>query len=318
MARTFRIAVIGLMLCVSAAFAQEAWQGKGKMGGKALDQAGKPVEGVKVKLVNLTVKAGPEFTTTKKGEWKTDNLADGMWYVEYYKDGFDPLRRQVEVGEKFKTQNLEVRLTPEGTDPNLAVFLGAEKVKQLTDAQKFAEARAVYEQLLVKYPKVYQLHKVIAVTYHMEKNFAKAADELQAYVTLVPTDFDAKLYYGKELIAADRLAEAWQVYSTIDPAQIKDFLDLEDPGFDLLRAKHPIEALKYFDLVVTRYPQEPTGFYYRGFAGWHSMLTIAKTDDPARLAYRDKARADIEKFLEMAPAAKEVATAKQILVELKK
>jgi Tetratricopeptide repeat len=318
MARTLRIAIIGLMLCASAAFAQDAWQGKGKAGGRVLDQAGKALEGVKVKLVNLAVKSGPEFTTTKKGEWKTDNLVDGMWYVEYYKDGLDPRRIQIEIGDKFKTQNIEMKLTLEGTDPNFAVWLGDDKGKQLIAAQKYADARAVYVQLLAKYPKVYPLHKLIAVTYHLEKNFAKAADELQAYVTVAPTDPEAKLYYGKELIAADRIAEAWQIYSSIDPAQIKDFVDLEDPGFDLLRAKKPVEALKYFDLVVTRYPLEPTGFYYRGFAGWHSMLTISKADDPARLAYRDKARADIEKFLEMAPEAKEVGTAKQILAELKK
>jgi tetratricopeptide (TPR) repeat protein len=318
MTRMLRIVVVGLALCAATAFAQEAWQGKGRMGGKVVDPAGKPIEGVKIKLVNLTTKTGPELVTTKKGEWKIDNVAYGMWYVEYYKDGFDPLRKQVEVGEKLKTQNLDLKLTTEGTDPNLAINLCIEKAKQLIDAQKFAEARTGYLQVLAKYPQVVGLHKLIAVTYHMEKNYAKAADELQAYVTASPTDNEAKLYFGKELIAADRIADAWQVYSTIDPAAIKDFLDLEDPGFDLMRAKKPVEALKYFDLVVTRFPQEPTGFYYRGFAGWHSMLTITKVDDPARIAYRDKARADIEKFLEMAPESKEAATAKQILAELKK
>ncbi len=318
MARTFRIVVIGLAMCAATAFAQEAWQGKGKMSGKVVNPAGKGLEGVKVKLVNLAAKAGPELLTNKNGEWKTDNLASGMWYTEFYKDGFDPQRFQVEVGGKAKTQDILTKMTTEGTDPNLAVWLGVEEGKQLNAAQKYSESRALYLKLLATYPKVTGLHKLIAVTYHAEKNFAKAADELQAYVTAEPNDADAKLYYGKELIAADRIAEAWQVYSSIDPAQIKEFIDLEDPGFDLLRAKKPIEALKYFDLVVTRYPQEPTGFYYRGFAGWHSMLTITKVDDPERLAYKAKAKADIEKFLEMAPNSKEAAVAKQILAELSK
>ncbi len=318
MARTLRIALIGLMLFASTSFAQQPWEGKGKMGGKVTDRAGKALEGVTVKLVNLAIKAGPEFTSAKNGEWKADKLAEGMWYAEFYKNGFDPLRIKVDVGGKENTQKILTTMTPEGTDPNLAVNLGIEKAKQSLDAQKPADARAIYAKLLATYPMVHGLHKMLAVTYHMEKNFGKAADELQAYVTDEPTDFEAKLYYGKELIAADRVADAWQVYSSIDPAQIKDFVDLEDPGFDLLRAKKPVEALKYFDLVVTRFPQEPTGFYYRGFAGWHSMLTIEKVDDPARLAFKAQAKADIEKFLEMAPNAKEVAVAKQILAEVSK
>ncbi len=318
MARIIRIAFMAFLMCAAAAMAQEAWQGKGKAGGRVVDQAGKPIEGVAIKLVNLGVKAGPEFTSTKKGEWKTDKLAYGLWYVEFTKAGLDPLRIQIQVDEGSKTQNLETKMTPEGTDPNFAVWTGAEKCRALNEAGKYAESRAIYLDLLAKYPQVSALHKLIAVTWHMEKNFVKAADELETYAKLEPTDNDAKLYLGKELIAANRIEDAWKLYNAIDPTAFKEPIDLEDPGFDLLRAKQPLEALKYFDLVVIRYPLEPTGWYYRGFAGWHAMLTFAKADDPARLAVRAQARADIEKFLEMAPNAKEVETAKAILAELKK
>lgn len=317
MVRSFRIAVVGLLVCAGAAFAQD-WQGKNKMGGKVVDEAGKPIAGVTVKLSFLQSKTGPEATSDAKGQWKVENIAEGMWVVEFYHDGFDPRQIPVQVGGKTKSPNIELRLTKEGTDPTFAVQTGMAKGQQLYQTLKYAEARAVYEGLLAKYPQVTQLNALIARSYHMEKNYAKAAEHLQAFVTANPADAQMKMLLGNELIEAGRPDEAWKIYSEIDPAQIKEALDLETPGFTLLRQKKPTEALKYFELVVTRFPEDASGYYYRGFASWHAMGAVEDKNSPERKELMEKAKADLNKFLEMAPTANEASTAKQILSELAK
>jgi regulator of sirC expression with transglutaminase-like and TPR domain len=55
---------------------------------------------------------------------------------------------------------------------------------------------------------------------------------------------------------------------------------------------------------VARFPQYADAYYYRGI----TELQLAKTD---------AARADLTKFIEMAPAAPEAATAKGILDKIK-
>jgi regulator of sirC expression with transglutaminase-like and TPR domain len=55
---------------------------------------------------------------------------------------------------------------------------------------------------------------------------------------------------------------------------------------------------------VTRFPQNADGYYYRGLTN-------------LQLSKNDAAKADLTKFLEMAPNAPEAATAKGILDKLK-
>jgi hypothetical protein len=322
MVRILRVVVVGLLLFASASVAQdkpqEQWQGKSKMGGKVVDEAGKPVEGARVKLVFLPAKSGPETVTDKKGQWKSENIADGMWYVEYYKDGLDPRQISVEVGGKLKNPNIDMKMTKEGTEGGFALQTGDMQAQQLFKDGKFAEARAIYEQMLVKYPKTHPLHALIARSFHMEKNCAKAAEQLQLYLADDPANPQMKMLLGSELVDSEQTAEAWQVYSSIDPSAIKEAIDIETPGFTLLRQKKPVDALKYFNLAVTRFPQDPTGYYYRGFANWQAMAALPKGDSPERKALLDQAKADLTKFLEMSPTAPEAGTAKQILAELNK
>lgn len=324
MVRTLRFALVAWMSCAGAGYAltqaapvSQDWQGKNKIAGKAVDQAGKPVEGVTVKLLFLQTRSGTEAVTGKKGEWKVERIAAGMWTVEFYKDGFDPRQIQVEVGGQSKDPNIGVTMTPEGTDPGFAVKSAAEKAQILFDQRKYEESRAVIEPLITKYPKVSMLHVLLSRAYDAEKNYTAAADQLQEYANDNPGDNRIKTFLGTEYIKAGKLPEAWQVYSSVDLAQIQDAVDLNDPGFTLLRAKNPAEAYKYFDLTVKRFPQEPTAYYYRGLAAWQVGATVEKAGSAESRARLDLAKADLTKFLEMAPNAPEVANAKKMLEQIR-
>ncbi|MCX6538052.1 MAG: tetratricopeptide repeat protein [Acidobacteria bacterium] len=336
MVRILRFAIIALFISVGMSLAQTqaptaagatGWKGKSRMGGTVGDEAGKPVPGVTIKFVFLPTNDGPpDVVTTAKGEWKVENIAEGMWSLEFWKDGLDPRQIPVQVGGKVREPFITVKMTKEGTDPTFAIRTGAAKAQAFFDQKKFSESRAVFQGLLAKYPTVYQLRQYIARDYHMEKNYEKAIGELQAYLKDVPADRQVKMMLATELLEAGKGDEAWAMFSTFDTTVLTDALDLETPGFALLRAKKPVEALKYFERVVVLYPDDPQAYYYRGLTYFQIGVTTEKPNTPEAKAKFEAAKADLTKFLAMVPDAekntsdpnnKNAIGAKQMLAEIK-
>ncbi|MEI6666520.1 MAG: tetratricopeptide repeat protein [Acidobacteriota bacterium] len=312
MGRIIRFGTIAFLLSAGLSLAQTQapaapaatdWKGKSKMSGKVIDEAGKAIAGATVKLMLVQANGGTEVVANAKGEWKVENIAEGMWSLEFWKDGFDPRQVPVQVGGKIREPNIELKMTKEGTDPTFATRVGAAKAQVFFEQKKYAESRAIYEGLLAKYPTVHQLHQYIARDYHMDKNFAKAVEELEAYLKAVPTDGAVKMMLAGELFEAGKGDEAWALFSTFDKTVLRDALDLETPGFALLRAKKPTEALKYFERVVTLFPDDPQAYYYRGLTNWQIGATVEKPNTPEAKAKLEAAKADLSKFIAMLPNA---------------
>lgn len=318
MRRVVWLAVIGLLLASGPAWAQD-WQGKYKMGGKVADEAGKGIEGVAVKLMSLAAKAGPEFKTDKKGEWKAEKLGDGQWLVEFRHASFDPRRIQVEVGEKLKEPKVEVKLTKLGTDWSVAEQIAMADAQPLLAAQKHAEARAIFEKLLETYPTAHQIHKYLAHTFNAEKNIPKAIEQLEFYVADVPSDVQILTLLGSMYTQADREPDAWKIFSTVDLTKVREVTELQDPAFALLRQKKPIDAVKYLDLAIQRFPEDAPSYYYRGFAQWQAgtMAAEAKKADESK-AFFAKAAVDLKKCVELAPTSEPATKSKQILAQIEK
>jgi tetratricopeptide (TPR) repeat protein len=336
MVRILRFAIIALFISAGiglartqdlAASAAPGWKGKGRMGGSVVDEAGKIIPGVTIKFVFLPGQEGPpDVVTNAKGEWKVENIAEGMWSLEFRKEGLDPRQAPLQVGGKVRDPFVTMRMTKEGTDPTFAMRTGAAKAQAFFDQKKFSESRAVYQDLLARYPSVPQLRQYIARDYHMEKNYTKAVEELQAYLKDVPTDNPVKLMLASELFEAGKGDEAWAIFSAFDTTMLSDALDLETPGFALLRAKKPGEALKYFERVVVLYPEDPQAYYYRGLTNWQIGATVEKPDTPESKAKLEAAKADLTKFIGMVPAAEKdpkdpnynnVENAKKMLEQIK-
>src|SRR5688572_21090432 len=72
--------------------AQE-WKGLGRVAGKVVDEAGKPVEGVIVKAVlPASQNRGPaDSKTNNKGDWAVGGIARGLWALDFVKDGYQTM-----------------------------------------------------------------------------------------------------------------------------------------------------------------------------------------------------------------------------------
>ena len=307
MMRALRLLLVCSLLAAGVAWAQ-VWRGEAMIGGKVTDNAGKGIAGVKVTLTLVDAKLGTETTTNNRGQWRVEGVAEGKWLLEFSKDGFDPMQVPVEVGGKVKNPNVEIKLAQSAIDA---------RGRELMGQQKWAEARAFYEELLTKYPKEFRIHSALAQTYHRENQFSKAADELKLYLDADSQNLQMKMLYGVELVDAARVEEGWQVLSGVDPVQMKDPTPLKDAGFSLLRQKKPAEAIRFFDLITQRYPDDAAAYYYRGFAAWQMGSAASAPDAPEAKANFEKAKADLTKFLELAPTAQEAETAKKILEIIK-
>lgn len=306
MRRVRTSAVLALLAVALAAgtLAAQDWRGTGRLAGKVIDDSGQPVEGVTVKARRIGSEGGTEVKTNKKGEWVLAGINGGQWQLDLEKPGYAPSHFEASVLEHGSNPPVSTTLKKAAPDPNLQISAALERAADLIRQQKFAEARAIYEDLLTKNPSAYQLEPYIAKTYYAEHQLEPAIQHLRNALAKEPNNLEVKLLLATVLAEKGDTDESRGLVASIDESKITDPATLLNVGIGLMNGKKPEEALTWFDKTVTRFPQYPDAYYYRGI----TELQLGKDE---------AAKADLKKFLELAPNAPEAATARGILSQLK-
>lgn len=315
MMRTLRFLVVCSLLAAGTAWAQD-WKGKSTLTGTVTDPTGKPLGGATVTATFVDAKAGPPETKTNgRGEFEFKNLAEGKWVIRISKEKFDPKEAPVEIGGTAKSPHLSVRLAPFGSGgANEALAAGDQKGQQLIAEKKFAEARALYQDLLAKYPQALTIRVRIAQAYDGEGQYAQAAAELKTFLDASKwSDLEMVGYYAGESAKAGNADEALRVLTAIPTEAMKSPTDFQECGFTLLRAKKPADAIKFFELSAKRFPNEASNYYYLGLSEWQIGAIVETPGTPESRAHFDKAKDLLNKFLGMAPNTPEAVNAKKIL-----
>jgi Flp pilus assembly protein TadD len=306
MSRLRNIALIIVFTCI-AAVASAQMRGEGRLNGKVVDEQKQPLQDVVVKATMTGQPQPLQAKTNKKGEWTINGLASGEWTVEFTKDGFDGQRGTVKIDEGGNPPSISVTLakaTPT-IDPNVEISEAAKKAQGLMQAGNFAEARKIFEDLLVKYPTVYQLNAYIAQAYAGEKNYDKAVEHLKIAVEKDPTNVEIKLLLGDILMEKGDTAEGLPILQSVDMAQVKNPYPLINACITLINTGKADDALAMLNKIAQQFPTQADVYYYRGRAN----ITAKKMPE---------AKADLEKFVSMAPPdSPQVADAKKILEQLK-
>jgi len=298
----FGAAIVLVLLAVAEVGAQ-GWRGMGRAAGKVTDEQGQPLEGVVVKL-DLPGVGGTQLKTNKKGEWAIGGISRGEWNVDFEKEGYEPLRISVSIAELTRIPPVETKLKKVAVDPNEVIKAELTKAAALLNEKKYAEARAIYEDLLSKFPQVYQLEPLIARTYYGEKQLPKAIEHLRIAVEKSPTNVEAKLLLGNMLMENGQTDEGKQVLTSIDDATVKDPIVFVNVGIGLLNQGKADDALPFFERAIARFPEGPDAYYYR------ALVRLQKGDTPGT-------KADLQKFLQLAPDAPEAPAAKKALEQIK-
>jgi Flp pilus assembly protein TadD len=302
--------VLAIFVSASGAAAQE-WRGMGRVGGFVLDEdTGQPLEGVVVKATLPTAgDRGPGSNKSKKnGEWAVGGLSRGEWALDFSKDGYETRSISIGISEMGRIPPMEIRLkkkAPPVADPNVEIKEQLTQAAAMMNAKQFADARKIYEDLAAKYPEVKQFRPLIARTYYGEGNKKAAIEHLRKAAADDPGNLEVRLLLGNTLMEEGQADEARQILESIDESKVTDPAMFLNAGIALVNERKHAEAVVWFDKAIARFPQHADGYYYRGIAN----LSLAKTPE---------AKADLEKYVSMAPAdAPELATAKQILASIK-
>ncbi|MDA1306413.1 MAG: tetratricopeptide repeat protein [Acidobacteria bacterium] len=308
MTRYLSSALVVILMFVGVAGAQE-WRGQGRVAGKVVDEAGAPIEGVRVVATLATSEnRGPNpQTTNARGDWSIGGISGGRWLVEFTKEGYITHQQPVVVSESVRMAPATIVLEKAEVvvDPNDIIRERLIVAAELMTSRKFAEARAIYEDLSREFPNVIQFKPLLARAHHAEGNTTKAIELLKDAVAADSSQIEVQVLLGTLLIGADRMAEGQAVLASIDASKIGDPTVFVNIGINLINDKQPAEAIVWLTKGVTTFPKDPTAYYYRGV----THLSMGNTAG---------AKTDLEMFVKLAPAtAPELAAAKQILETIK-
>jgi tetratricopeptide (TPR) repeat protein len=302
------IALSAVLAAVSAAgpLAQQP-RGDGRITGKVTDEQGQPLADVAVRATKKESAGQPplQSKSNNKGEWTLAQLAAGEWTIEFSKDGFQSQKGTVTLDDSGNVPRVDVKLAKPAADPNVEIQAELKRADTMLRANQFADARKVYEDLLVKFPSIHQLHRFIAAAYAGEKNYPKAIEHLKLVLEKEPTNVDVKILMAELLMEQGSKAEGVALLQSVDLTQVKDPLPFINAGINLINDGKAEDAIAFLTKLSDAFPKQNEIYYYRGRA----YLAAKKMPE---------AKADMEKFVAAAPPdARELPDAKKILEQLK-
>jgi tetratricopeptide (TPR) repeat protein len=281
------------------------WQGKGRISGKVLDENGKGVKDMIVLLRHADLMSGPNVKTNGKGEFDVKNLKAGGWLVRVQPDGYLISQAEVTLPDNGRLEDVELKLEVDRTEEQMAELQTQLAVADdLFKQGKFAEARAEYERVLAARPDVMALHRSIAYTYGREGNHAKALDEFDLALAGDDTNLEMLQLAAASSIEVKQPDRALAYLDRIAAGQVLDPEMLNNFAINMINKGFNPQAIKLLDRIVNEYPMAAMPLFLRGMA-------------KLRMSNNEGGKADLEKFVELAPPdSPQLQQAKDILAKI--
>jgi tetratricopeptide (TPR) repeat protein len=292
--------------------AQAQWTGTGRISGTVTDRDGQPIVGARV-TYRLAEKpdAGPEpFITDENGQFSFAGMKSATWILKIEAEGFLPIPPQKTF--VYATMNDPIRIQMEPIpEEALRAQKRAETNKilmkgdELRAKGKTKEAREEYLKAIGDLDEEQKpiVLAALADTYLDEGNVEKATEQLNKALAINPNHVPSlvgmmailtdqgKIDEVEELLT--RVPEDEEVPSVILLRLAKEYYDRDDMG----------KTKTLLDRVLNDNPDEAIAYYMRAL----TELNLNELDN---------ARADIERFLELAPEDPQAGAARDILTYL--
>lgn len=294
----------------SPALSAQDWKGKARVDGRVLNERGEGIAGAKLTLHRSGV--GPDIVTDKRGRWAYLGLANGSWDIDVEAAGYLPYKTSVQLSEVNRIPPMDIRLQPAPKAERAAapkeappdVLPIVQRGNQLLEQKDYAGARAEYEKALAALPNNPLILRAIAQTYYGEKKLDEAITTLKRVIELAPNDVTALMLLANLQLEKGNLDEGKATLAKLPPDSVKDPGVFVNLGILLLNKKKPEDAWGYFDQAVKLAPSDADSYFYRGLAA-------------LQLKHKAEAKADLQKYLELAPQGSQAADAKELLKSMR-
>lgn len=297
------VCVLAIGALPAAGLAQQT-RGEARIAGKVVDEQGKPLQDVVIKA-QLGGAPPLQAKSNRNGDWSINNMAGGLWEIEFTKEGFAPQKSSLDLQPDQQITAIQVKMAKPQADPNAEIQAEVKRAAELFQNKQIAEGRKVYETLLAKYPDLHQLHEFIGRTYAAEGQYDKAIEHIRVAVEKDPQNSQAQIFLADLLMEKGEKAEAQKIFESIDLSKVEDPSPFINLAITKINEQKADEALALLDKLMARFPKENSLLYYRGRAN----LSAKKMPE---------AKADLEKFVAGAlPDARELPDAKKILEQMK-
>lgn len=316
----FKLFLLVLVLLTFISYlSAQAGRGTARIEGVVLDKDGNPIKSAKIVIElikNEQIKR--ESTANKKGEWAFLGLGTGMWRVTASADGYIPSYMDVYIRQLQKNPKITLTLKKieESDKPIIkdeSTLNLLEKANQLFNENEYDEAIALLEQFLEQNPSIYQAHLSIGDCYREKGEYDKAIEEYNKALEQAQKDE----LMGKET-SAKALASIGECYlkkedfetahkyfkQSIDTYPENEILAY-NVGEIYFSNQKIDEAIHYFELSTRIKPDWPPSYLKLGY------VYMNKGD-------YEKAKLNLNKFLELDPKSPEAPTVKNIIDYLEK
>ncbi|MBN2207610.1 MAG: tetratricopeptide repeat protein [Candidatus Aminicenantes bacterium] len=270
------VAIAFALLLAGGLLAAQEYKGKGRLMGFVYDEAGAPLEGATVKLFSLRANIGFETQTDKEGKWVAAWIRGGGWNIDFEKVGYMPKKISVDVAEYSRNPEITINLAKvEGMVITDAVKDLLIKGNQLFEAEQYAEAEAVYNEILAQSPDAYIIWRNIGNCYFAREDYVKAEEYYLKVLEKDPRNADVILLIGNSYANRGEADKALEWYGKIEFAKIEDPIVLYNIGTSLYNQSRFEDALRYYGRAVEIQNEFTDAIYQTGLAN----LALGKNED---------------------------------------
>jgi len=298
--------ILSVIMIISLSASAQDYTGKARIQGVVMDDQGKPIEAVKVKLFFTKTETGFETVTDSQGIWKASWIKGGTWNIDFEKLGYALKKISAQILDTQKNATIETKMKKmEG------LILTDELKKLLTEGntlfeqKKYDEAAAAYSLILQKFPDAYIIHLTVGNCYFQLEKYAEAETAYQKLLEKDANNSSAIVGIGNTWAYRKDGAKALEWYRKIDFEKLDDPTVLYNVATYLYNGAQYEEALKFYKKAVDVQADFLDAIYQLGLA----YLTTQK---------KDEAIAVFEKYLTLDAASDKATQVRNFLDYLKK
>ena len=298
------------LLCGLAILAAPANAQTGSVRGRIVDAEGGPVARARVLLeLQGGMARQHQLETDDSGEYMQVGLHPGLYRITVSAEGYDTttVEQRVTLGDRTEVEDVELALAPPKVEAEVAALREkfAEAVA-FSDAGKFDEAEALYQEILEVQPDIPEVLENLAYVSVRKEDWAAAQGSYERLLELRPGEPEIMTALAMVYQKSGQSEKATDLMARAAGENPEDAVAQFNRGVLLLTSGETAGAIQSFEACLAADPEMAEAHYHLG------TLMVGQGKIPEAIEH-------LEKYLATSPDKEQyVATARGLLEALEK